>query len=91
MEVGFKSVRFGNKRSVGYPLSDLLIRQEFKPGEVLLGGVAAFSHVRSLLRPVWGEAIRPSAKNTGAELLGQQRGSSWETGQEHVQSYRKGT
>jgi len=84
MEWGLKSVCSGNTKRVGYRLSHLLIRQELKPGEVLLGRITAFLHRSSLLCPVQGEDMRHTAKTTRAELLGQQKGSSLETGQEHV-------
>lgn len=42
----------------------LLVRQELKPGEVLLGGITAFLHTNSLLYPVQGEDIRHSKKKT---------------------------
>lgn len=84
MEGGSKSACSGNTKRVGYRPSHLLIRQELKPCEVLLGRIAAFLHASSLLCPVQGEDIRHTAKNTRAELLGQRKGSSLETGQEHV-------
>lgn len=84
MEGGLKSACSGVTKCVGYHLAHLLVRQELKPGEVLLGRITAFLHTNSLLCPVQEKDFRHTAKNTKAELLGQQRGSSLDMGQEHV-------
>lgn len=46
----------------------LLVRQELKPGEILLGRITAFLHTSSLFRPVHGEDIRHTAEDTRADL-----------------------
>lgn len=44
-------------------LSHLLVRQELKPSEVLLGRIAAFLHTSSLLHPGQGKGIRYSKEH----------------------------
>lgn len=55
-------------KRVDYCPPHLLVRQELKPGEVLLGRIAAFLRTNSLFRPVQGEDIRHTAEDTGADL-----------------------
>ena len=94
MEGGSKSVCSGNTKCVGYRLSHLLIRQELKPGEVLLGRIAAFLHTTSLLRPVQGEDVRHSKEHKSrtfgsAERLifGDRAGTCLELQKRHVKCY----
>lgn len=54
---------FLRTQSVCHPLSHLLIRQELKPSEVLLGRIVAFLHTSSLLRPGQGKGIRHSKEH----------------------------
>lgn len=48
---------------MGSRLTHLLVGQELKPGEVLLGRSAGVLHASSLLHPVQGEDVRHAAGN----------------------------
>lgn len=69
---------------VGCHLCHLLVRQKLKPGEVLLGGIAAFLHTSSLLRPARGEGVR----HTAARLIFEDGvGTRSELRKRHVKCY----
>lgn len=80
---GLKSAVLG-MNVVGCHLCHLLVRQKLKPGEVLLGGIAAFLHTSSLLRPVRGEGVR----HTAARLIFEDgAGTRSELRKRHVKCY----